>query len=539
MHVSKVSAEDFKRFTRLEIVDIPATAKLVILAGANGNGKSSLFDVFVRYFDRNSGLGGGWEQNYHTKITDPKIIPASDRIDVAFHEKELVEGRKRFYFRTAYRNQPEFSIGQIQQTQPALQERRITRFIDNDVAVGANYQRLYATGMESAFEDNEATTLREWKHKLLGDVQTALKGVMPELTLENLGNPFKVQSFRFSKGAAKNYNYMNLSGGEKAAFDLLLDFVVKKREFDDTVFCIDEPEAHLNPRVHGKMLEALLGLVDPKSQLWIATHAVGMMRRARDLYYQRPGEIVFIDFDQDFDQPQVLRPLTPDRTFWERTLSVALDDMAALVAPQTIVACESSTKDGKPGEGFDSVIYNQIFGGEFPEVRFISIGSSTQMDGDRFLVLQAVSDLIKGTTVIRLIDRDGMTDKEKADEEATGKRVLGRRHIESYLFDDEVLVRLCESAKRPDAVAAVMEAKKQALAAAAANHPSDHMKAASGRLWQSIQKILGLPGKTTAAFMRDVLAPLIIPGMNIYDELKRDVLDGKPKAAPPGTNARR
>jgi hypothetical protein len=38
-----------------------------------------------------------------------------------------------------------------------------------------------------------------------------------------------------------------LSGGEKAAFDLLLDLVIKRREFNDTVFFIDEPEAHMSP----------------------------------------------------------------------------------------------------------------------------------------------------------------------------------------------------------------------------------------------------------------------------------------------------
>jgi len=193
-------------------------------------------------------LGGGWQQDYHTKISDPQIIPAPNRVDVAFHEQDQAEGRKRFYFRTAYRNQPEFSSGRIDAPQPALSERRINRFIDNDVAVAANYQRLYASGLESAFEDDETTQLKEWKRKLLGDVQDAMKSVLPELVLENLGNPFKVQTFRFSKGTSKQYNYMNLSGGEKAAFDLLLDFVLKKREFDDTVFCIDEPEAHLKPR---------------------------------------------------------------------------------------------------------------------------------------------------------------------------------------------------------------------------------------------------------------------------------------------------
>jgi hypothetical protein len=337
------------------------------------------------------------------------------------------------------------------------------------------------------------------------------------------GNPFKTQTFRFSKGKAKSYNYMNLSGGEKAAFDLLLDFVLKKKEFDDTVFCIDEPEAHLNPRVHGKMLEALVKLTDAKSQLWIATHSIGMLRYARDLYFKKPGEVAFLDFDQDFDEPRVLNPIVPDRAFWERSLVVAFDDMASLIAPQIIVACESGKKDGKPGEGIDSAIYNTIFGYEFSEARFISIGAATHMEGERFIVLEAMAKLIEGTKVVRLIDRDGMTDTEKAEYEARGYRVLSRRHIESYLYDDEILERLCAQMKMPDKLPDVLTAKADALKAAAANHPPDHMKAASGRLFDALRKIMGVQGKASNAFMRDVLAPLVISGTKVYQELRTDV----------------
>jgi hypothetical protein len=159
--------------------------------------------------------------------------------------------------------------------------------------------------------------------------------------------------------------------------------------------------------------------------------------------------VVFFDFDVDFDEPQVLRPIVPDRKFWERALVVALDDMAALVAPSLIVACESGKKDGAPGEGIDSEIYNTIFANEFAEVRFISIGGASEMEGDRFIVIEAMSRLIGGTKVGRLIDRDGMTDMEKVEMEQKGYRILSRRHIESYLFDDEVLGRLCESVGQP------------------------------------------------------------------------------------------
>ena len=121
----------------------------------------------------------------------------------------------------------------------------------------------------------------------------------------------------------KSFSYQNLSGGEKAAFDLLLDMVVKRRSFDDTVFVIDEPEAHMGTRLQGALLEELYRLI-PDNSMWIATHSIGMMRKARELYEAHPGEVIFLDFEgQNFDEPVNLHPIAPTRAFWERVLRVA------------------------------------------------------------------------------------------------------------------------------------------------------------------------------------------------------------------------
>lgn len=46
MRITKVELKNFKRFTDLTIDGIPPDAKLVLLIGANGSGKSSVFDAF-------------------------------------------------------------------------------------------------------------------------------------------------------------------------------------------------------------------------------------------------------------------------------------------------------------------------------------------------------------------------------------------------------------------------------------------------------------------------------------------------------------
>lgn len=46
MKITSLYLKNFKRFSELSIQRIPPEAKLVLLIGANGSGKSSIFDAF-------------------------------------------------------------------------------------------------------------------------------------------------------------------------------------------------------------------------------------------------------------------------------------------------------------------------------------------------------------------------------------------------------------------------------------------------------------------------------------------------------------
>ena len=72
------------------------------------------------------------------------------------------------------------------------------------------------------------------------------------MVFNSLGNPMTDGTFRFTKGASQRFSFKNLSGGEKAVFDLILDLVVARHSYDDTVFCIDEPESHMNARLQAE-----------------------------------------------------------------------------------------------------------------------------------------------------------------------------------------------------------------------------------------------------------------------------------------------
>ena len=67
MRIKEIRLKNYKRFTELTIADLPATARLVVLVGPNGTGKSSVFDSFLlkaRASVSNHHLSGDTEQYY-------------------------------------------------------------------------------------------------------------------------------------------------------------------------------------------------------------------------------------------------------------------------------------------------------------------------------------------------------------------------------------------------------------------------------------------------------------------------------------------
>ena len=536
MRFKSATIKDFKRFTDLTVQGIPATARLIMLAGPNGSGKSSLFDALSSWhklFTR----GNPWNDDYHLKVYSQKTPEWNqEQIKVTFHHatpNDPQEKKKLIYTRSAFRNDPEFQTEQLQRVPDPLDESRVNRMIDNDVAIRRNYQRL--VGQLFEIFDAEPMMTTDFTESLINPIRDPVSRLFPELILNSLANPMEDGTFRFTKKASKGFHYKNLSGGEKAVFDLILDLVVARRAYDNTLFCIDEPEAHMNARVQAELLSVFYDLIPETCQLMLATHSIGMMRRARDIAAKKPGSVVFLDFGgREFDEPVVIEPTVPDRTFWNTTYEVALDDLASLVAPKRVVICEGEPKNSDSGKSYshDARCYERIFETTFPETQFIPGGNALEVAGDKRGIAYALGVLSQGSEVVKLIDRDSQSPEESAEISKDGVRVLSRRNLESYLFDDAVLRALAISVGKAEEVDELVAKKRRILDERTAD-AADDLKPASGRIYNACKSILGLanPGNNTKTFMRDTLAPLIKPGMAVYDELERDIFDLEPSTS--------
>ena len=263
MRIEEIKLNNYKRFTDLIITDIPKSAKVVFLVGSNGSGKSSLFDGLLR-----SDVGIDFDFNYHAKSTDDTVM-WDNLVKIKFHEDNLLKKNNlngKLYLRTAYRNQPDFSVSNLVKQESPIRNRAIAKLIDNDVTVESNYHRLVSQTMSELFDDkNNSKLVGELREELLAKIRDSLNRIFCDLTLQSIGNPIVNGSFYFAKRSSLNFHYKNLSGGEKSVFDLILDLVLKREYFTDAIYCIDEPEAHLHTSTQALLFQELYELVPGNS----------------------------------------------------------------------------------------------------------------------------------------------------------------------------------------------------------------------------------------------------------------------------------
>lgn len=353
-------------------------------------------------------------------------------IDYEYYNQRFKEIPNSLYYRTAYRNQSSIEVNSISKND--ITTRRPISFISNDEKVALNYTKLIHLTMSGVYaEKNDNKTIKKLRGELIGKLQQSMQNVFSDLILNNIKSPLEEGTFYLKKGIVDHYNYKNLSSGEKAAFDLLLDLIINLDDYQGALFLIDEPEVHIHTNLQGKVIEEMYNLIKGEGQLWITTHSLGVMMKAKELSLKDPGSVAFLDFDQhDFDQAVTLRPLPIDRVVWQKFMSVALDGLETKLAPEIIVMCEGSL-EGKSCFNFDAEIYTRIFQNQYPHITFISGGSCNDLKkkSREFRILSLV--LEQQSKVLRLIDRDDHSDQKVEELQKQEIFVTSRRAIENYL----------------------------------------------------------------------------------------------------------
>jgi len=528
MKIKRIHLKEYKRFLELSIDLGDNPARIIALVGPNGCGKSSVFDAML--FAINSyfiiGQSGHKNYSYHSLMNNPgygsdNVIIDFDNgpmLDLVVKKQKTGQQNTIFSFRSSFRYNGVLNVRESKAVSEIINnDYGASSASDIDQRIEQSYRRLYIK--YNKYLNEMDCRPSEAKAHIIGELNAAISNCL-SLKIDNLGDIEAGQgAFFFKKDDTPNsFSYNVLSSGEKEVVDLLLDLYLRKDDYSDSIYIIDEPELHLNTAIQRKLLIEINKMVPENCQIWIATHSIGFLRALQDELNDVSQIIDFSGENKWASNAYSLTPMDKSRNNWRKLFSTALDDLTGLVSPKQIVYCEGRAEPKRDGseQGFDAAVFNTIFGEKYPETLFISSGGNTELDQRSEIAISILSKVFPNVEILVLKDRDmasGKTTTENdrniyLDTNPENHRVLKRFEIENYLFDKAVLKRYC--------AANGLTFDENAYDSFCTDIVNQQVKDETGR----IKTICGVKGSINAVCFKKKLAEYVDCSMDVYKELE-------------------
>jgi energy-coupling factor transporter ATP-binding protein EcfA2 len=425
MRLRSVELKNFKRFTNLQIDKIPDDARLVLMIGANGSGKSSVFDAF-EFLTRGSRRGNFLQDNsYYRKIESEVSSVVVETTEGAHLSRKGDEtpghgDLNKFYGRSSMRVVPTNEQVRADASLIARDFDAPDQFIQPDVRFNADVQ-LYTAEIDRllrepvfAGQDVNPREIFTTQVQPLNEALLRVFGDDPAIAIQlaqfQSAESGKAPVLEFRKGSSR-ISYDVLSHGEKQVVVLLLNFMVRREHLQDKVVFIDEMDGHLHRSLQYRLLEEIVEhWVPESSQLWTATHALGFIE-----YAITSKNAAVLDFDElDFDQAHTITPTEKSRP---EVFDIAIDRdlIAKLSTLRRIVLVEGKDQRFLRHCKFD------------PPVLF------SRADNKQAAFVRA--EQLKDEGVTCLVDQDYVTEEERTE---LLKRHGFLRMLQTYCIENEL-----------------------------------------------------------------------------------------------------
>lgn len=432
MKITKLELKNFKRFDDLtiDLTALAEPAKLVLMIGTNGSGKSSVFDAFeaANKLVRSDLTIGEKELSVYYDKNKRKHYEVDIHFDKgrSFHSSFFSVGNNEipataFYGRSSIRQVPLLTRTYIGDNPLSFQKDadRPKIFIERDNRFENDVEDVMTSIIKDVFSDQNTST-SVIKKSYIDPINSAFEnifGAEESLTIRLMSfkppSNGKTAEILFEKGKSK-IPYDHLSSGEKEIFNIMLNLLARGKHFNDTVYFLDEIDLHLNTYLQKNLLKEITeNWIPDNCQLWIASHSLGF----KD-YANETKNAAIIDFDNlNFDIPQVITP-SQKNNFDIFEIAVGKDFLSKLFKGKKIIFSENT----------DTPLYNNL---NIKDTVFFNAKDKA----DVFHKSKNNPDY-NG-----LIDRDYLTDEERADLLGQYKNlhILNYYSIENYFFHPDNL----------------------------------------------------------------------------------------------------
>lgn len=442
MRIDRISLKDFPP---IKNIDIQTSSNLVIIAGANGSGKTRLKEAIVYSFVK---------PNEPQVSLSLKTTRTEEEIDWRANSLQVVAGndcpelRKYLSTRTGNNSflgtlvqvESNRKIGTVQfqsitSTTPDPDEQGLDHSWHLDTIANRWNKLVNNIFAKSAIRNEKiARFTKENPDKTGADAHEAIpdpflpyqklfNSLLPDKMLEPIDTRF-LRDFEYRTASSQPLSFGSLSSGEREVVTMVFDLAYKK--IAHSIILIDEPELHLHPSLTFRFVETLKGLGGGTNQIILFTHSADLI----STYYSTGNVFVLNSESTETNQALKLSTLDENHSTVARVISSSLGMFAT---GKKLVFVEGRN------DSADRLIFNNIVQNSFPHFQIVPIGSVGNITMLRSVV-DELTNTIFGIDLFFIRDRDGLSDKIVSSLETNSHfRCLPRRHIENYLLDPEIL----------------------------------------------------------------------------------------------------
>lgn len=469
MRVTRIAATDVPPVKEIELVGLSSP---VIIAGANGSGKTRLKEAIAATFRKparpmvtlditatraaeKTAWGGDVLTVAQGEVCAPLSAYMSRRISGGAYVGTVVQidsdrSVKPVTFQPItlatpdpYEAEVEFTyyLNPFANRWPDLVNKIFQKSASRDLKI-ARAVRSDPTETGQAYLDAHPDPFVQYRQ--------VFSQLLPGKSLEPI-DPKNPREFHYRIGDSGPFPFSSLSSGEQEVVKVAFDLIWK--QLRHSVILIDEPELHLHPALSFRLIETLKVLDGGTNQLVLFTHSTDLIST-----YYATGNVFFIDSDTTLpNQGRRLSELHDGHTAAARAVGA---NLGLFAVGKKLIFVEGTQAS------VDRLTYHRIAQECFPEAYLLPMGSVKNIGALRE-VSEELGRAIFGVDLFMLRDRDGLTDEQVAALEANPRfRVLPRRHVENFFLDAEVLAMVAKHFFLPDDKTAV-SAIEQALFEAA------------------------------------------------------------------------
>jgi len=445
----KIIALEIKDFAPIKHLKIDNMGDVVIIAGANGSGKTRLKEAIVGTLQGSTQMSmsiaatrdkekeefGDSVINVTQGINNPKLVAyiQKRRFGRGQYVGSLVQIDSHRNIQTITYRQVSWQVSDPddQETQSNFYYQNFTNrwqdfmnYIHDKVAA---YHNQLATEVING-TDVSAVKIKEKLPHPLDKYKKIFSTLLPGKELLDV-NPTSPREFQYKDSSGLTLSFGSLSSGEQEVVKVIFD--VARKDIKDSVIIVDEPELHLHPTLAFKLIETLKSIGGHTNQFIFLTHSADLIST-----YYSTGNVYFIDSEQSgANQAHKLSDLNHSH---RGLVDLIGENLGLFAVGKKLVFVEGEDSS------IDRLIYHSIAQKYLPEAKIIPAGSVENLVSLNSFEEQ-IRNSIFGIDFYMIRDRDGLSGTQIQSLEVNGRiKCLKKRHIENYFLDSEILYKVAE-----------------------------------------------------------------------------------------------